>query len=70
MRSGNSLDYSLYIALYFRLVNKKKVTSSGHFFEKGGGYVTDACIAGRPVRFGLLSRGIAIARDMFAISRE
>jgi hypothetical protein len=32
--------------------------------------VTDACIAGRPVRFGLLSRGIAIARDMFAISRE
>jgi hypothetical protein len=33
-------------------------------------YVTDACIAGRPVRFGLLSRGIAIARDMFTISRE
>jgi hypothetical protein len=32
--------------------------------------VTDACIAGRPVRFELLSRGIAIARDMFAISRE
>jgi hypothetical protein len=33
-------------------------------------YVTDACIAGRPVRFGLLSRGIAISRDMLAISRE
>jgi hypothetical protein len=32
--------------------------------------VMDACIAGRPVRFGLLSRGIAIARDMFAMSRE
>jgi hypothetical protein len=34
------------------------------------GCVTDACIAGRPVRFGLLSHGIAISRDMLTISRE